>query len=629
MKALKEKRLSLRSFLRGGIVILSLLALAFAIVACNTSGGDEPDTTNPPGTTPVTPTDAPPIETEPPRYALSIELITKPSGDSYQGQTPNLSGIKLRVLWSNSPVAEYYDGVTEMQAAGLQVSPARCDKAGKAAETFHIYAQGTGSKESDGFTLNVIPIYKLDLTGSYKWYYGKNIPDWTGVTAKALYAYDKDASGADADYKYNDSSWATMTEPYAYSELKDLPLDASYPPYYLSADGKKVSIAIWKTAEPTPPITATNWLPTVNATYGRMAQTTGTITSVIDFRYVAGSGKNVDDWWDYEDHWAVQSDKDKTFKYAQLGQNATVSKNLFNKMKAAKLTFQVLYPDGSDWVDLDWNTYEYWMQKIYGTDYDKYFNGGANIETNTPFVPNAPYPSGSTNPYYATSGNGNDFTYEIEYLIIDDDDNWVFSLNFLRADYNGGVVIPAANVALPVYSYSDVTDATRIYTKQTANIMVPYRKNATGLADPMAALDLATVPVVGPGDYAMIGKGGISGLSSVGNLMSAIKDYWQLTATYRRRGQPKTRVVTFVNDWFQAFTSGTFGVDLQGRNDSDIANALNGTGSAIQSGVILWDRAWYLPFNYPYRESQGSFSLEPKEEDQGVWIDLYSIGLQP
>jgi len=90
MKALKEKRIGLRSLLRRGLVILSLFALVFAFASCADSDGDD-DTSQPP----ITNTD-PPVSkgTVPAR----IEIVSWPTNDQYEGYPLDLTGLEVRVF---------------------------------------------------------------------------------------------------------------------------------------------------------------------------------------------------------------------------------------------------------------------------------------------------------------------------------------------------------------------------------------------------------------------------------------------------------------------------------------------------------------------------------------------------
>jgi len=85
MKALKEKRISLRSLWRRGLVILSLFALVFA--SCGDSDSGSSDDGLKPGKVPI-----------------AIELLTTSiSTVSYEGQPVDLTGLKVLVRYSTDP----------------------------------------------------------------------------------------------------------------------------------------------------------------------------------------------------------------------------------------------------------------------------------------------------------------------------------------------------------------------------------------------------------------------------------------------------------------------------------------------------------------------------------------------
>jgi len=93
MKALKEKRIRLRSLWRRGLVILSLFALVFA--SCNSS--DAPEETTPP-TTP------------PDRNTANVEILaTSTDATQYEGTQYDTTGLKVKVTYDNG--TDYtYDG---------------------------------------------------------------------------------------------------------------------------------------------------------------------------------------------------------------------------------------------------------------------------------------------------------------------------------------------------------------------------------------------------------------------------------------------------------------------------------------------------------------------------------------
>ena len=99
MKALKEKRISLRSLLRRSLVILSLLALVF--VSCGDSSSDSSDTDNG-------------------RVPLRIEVIADPTQNSYEGLPVNLAGLKAILVYNTD--ATDYELVTDF--ARLSTYPA-------------------------------------------------------------------------------------------------------------------------------------------------------------------------------------------------------------------------------------------------------------------------------------------------------------------------------------------------------------------------------------------------------------------------------------------------------------------------------------------------------------------------
>jgi len=91
---LKEKRNSLRSLWRRSLVILSILALVFA-VAC----GSKTDPTVPPG--PTEPTE-PGTPQPTAKVVTSINVIYDPTAISYAGIRPDLTGIKAEVWYSDN-----------------------------------------------------------------------------------------------------------------------------------------------------------------------------------------------------------------------------------------------------------------------------------------------------------------------------------------------------------------------------------------------------------------------------------------------------------------------------------------------------------------------------------------------
>ena len=95
MKALKEKRISLRSLWRMGLVILSVFALAF--VSCNNSATEDPSNTEAPTSGVV------------PLSMFVSKYPTSSTGKVYEGLPVDLSGIELTVTWSNGNQTKVYN----------------------------------------------------------------------------------------------------------------------------------------------------------------------------------------------------------------------------------------------------------------------------------------------------------------------------------------------------------------------------------------------------------------------------------------------------------------------------------------------------------------------------------------
>jgi len=81
MKALKEKRISLRSLWRRGLVILSLFALVFASCGDSSSGGDSSVSDG--------------------KRIVKVELLTGPTVDQYLGRPVDLEGVTVLAWYSD------------------------------------------------------------------------------------------------------------------------------------------------------------------------------------------------------------------------------------------------------------------------------------------------------------------------------------------------------------------------------------------------------------------------------------------------------------------------------------------------------------------------------------------------
>jgi len=97
MKALKEKRVSLRSLFRRSLVILSILALALSFASCSDSGSGDGGDTGDTGTTP-------PVVVPNQKTVKNLTVIKHPVNPSYEGAMPDLTGLEVLITFTENGV---------------------------------------------------------------------------------------------------------------------------------------------------------------------------------------------------------------------------------------------------------------------------------------------------------------------------------------------------------------------------------------------------------------------------------------------------------------------------------------------------------------------------------------------
>jgi hypothetical protein len=330
MKALKEKRLSLRSFLRRGLVILSLFALAFASAACNSSGGDEGDTTGTGTTTP------------PPPRALSITIVSGKSAtnDWFQGCEPDLTGIEIEVLWETGPDAQTIKKYTkaEFEELGFSASPAYCDEPGTPdgrapgsafSGEFHIVHIGSPNIQSEAIPYKgVIPV--LTVTGGkVPKLYADEPPALRlkGTKITLGYMYEK-ATKANPDLPYTVPPPSSINPADAVPATKDIYMNSAYPLWDMNniatgndKDGYKVNVHIGKIKS------------------GGTNLKSGTIT-VAEYMQVVGVAVQTplpDDFWAYDDEIEIVNTTPSA---------TTFPEELDTKLTDSNVKFNVTYQSG-------------------------------------------------------------------------------------------------------------------------------------------------------------------------------------------------------------------------------------------------------------------------------------------
>jgi len=431
MKALKEKRLSLRSVLRGGLVILSLFALVFAI-GCNTSSDPEPG----PGPGDSNPTVAPTP------YPLSITVQGTPTKPSFQGMFPDLTGVTAVVMWSNSSVPEYITGDKLIEKGFYATKP--CDISGQtpaATEGFRITHKSAGSAVSGDITLpGVIPLKSLILDASSVKWYADQRPPYDKFILTGDYGWVTTSTG-DIDWA-NLASWGT--DPYLYnnSATKPIPVTEGYPAMDITKvpSDKFVKVGIGKTAT----------------------------TTSTDPNYIAGGGFNGGSGYVYDKtaantiagYYKVKTIEfnnqsegvfigfDDDIKYAGKGKGDEEKVKL---VKAAKLKFSVTYDDDQPAHTISWDDYYSNMYYVLGgkPNDDELFFGDANIDSTTGFL-----------------------KYD------DEGYTWAMDMFYVPQKYGTTTYKNVFSVPLPVYTFESLEPA-----KESSRLYVLYSATPQDMQD--------------------------------------------------------------------------------------------------------------------------------------------------
>jgi len=188
MKALKEKRISLRSLWRRGLVILSLFALVFASCGDSSSSGDDSS-----GGLRV----------------VEISVASQPTEDQYLGQPVDLTGMELTVKYNDgskktvpfdgknfSAVPDIYTGWYD--TAGNFYGMPDCEVIyGGQSATALFYGQGSNSVGRWGIVranTNTYGTMDSSIWGKDEEYYSMGL-NLTGTAAKVVYV-DQDSPGS-------------------------------------------------------------------------------------------------------------------------------------------------------------------------------------------------------------------------------------------------------------------------------------------------------------------------------------------------------------------------------------------------------------------------------------------------
>jgi len=442
MKALKEKRVSLRSLFRRSLVILSLFALVFA--SCGESGGTGPGTNGPGG--PDTPTPTGPSVT-------SIYVLVQPTVVSFQGCVPDLSGIRAEVVWDNG------DRDIIDDASKFYTLPGYCEEAGDDVE-MSIGYKGY-QVTSKGLKLSrVVRASGISITGATpKEWYSDDRPDFSGLTYEIIVdagwpAYGKADTDTSGGYKKISQKMAS-----------------AYPYVDISTIGSKyVTVSVTE-----PPVTGTSGANANTSTHSNLTTTfeVPTYYKVYSVQYTGNAT-----WVDYLD-----SDIGKfgalSTPHTPASYTADYSK-IKSEFVTSKVMFTVTYEGG--------RTREINMDKFYAND--KWYR-----ET----WPSLAYLSGNTVisvggvKYGANPATPATYTYGVDLFDIDEDTQvWEIVLEYAPAAYSGNATLSHVFVDVPIWQFNEEAKPEKKSGGGPGNPMI---KGYTTAQSPIDAGDLDAIKV--------------------------------------------------------------------------------------------------------------------------------------
>jgi len=576
MKALKEKRLSLRSLIRGGLVILSLFALVFAI-GCNTSSDPDPGPGPGPGTDPTT---APVVP-----YVTGISVMGKPTNPSFQGLAPDLTGVTAQVIWSNSTQAQYING--EDLAKNGFYATSYCDIPGDDTVVPQVQIAHKGSQVlSNKITLpGVVSLVTggLTFTGSGLDWYADQRPDFAKLGLSGRYEWIVD----DVTGEVLEWGNTALTSPVPAGQTKKaasypIPITDGYPAMDKTNVVKSQLIKVGIGEDNTVTVGQPGWIydggvatstPSTGKGYKHYAEVTiGKYYWVHSIEFASPEG----------DFYAFDDDTDLN------DQNVDVNDPLSNKkgnnvklakVKASKLRFNVRYSDGTTVTaakTISWN--------------DFYANVGYTLGKEPPSDYLFPF-AGAMKYAPAAPNNGN----VPDTLAIDDESlAWDFQLRYVPIEYgdpNYTTYRGIVSVPLPVYAFEGLNPAT---PKTTIRLMVMYNAVADSMDNLMEDTDR--------------------------QLIDAINDTWELRGNYERNGDIKTKPLKFTADMFNkanvAIASGNK-VLLSNPAMVTEVGTLSGVASSGTKYVLANGKGFILPFKYNTEQLDS--------EDDAVIVDIYYL----
>jgi len=539
MKALKEKRVSLRSLFRRSLVILSLLALAFA--SCGESGGDDGGTTGPGG--PTTPPAGPRV--------VSINILKQPTAESFQGCKPVLTGIQVEVVWDSGKDREI---LGDKDLDKFYTLPGYCNEASYALpnpSTAPTYNETSDAKKmalgyigqvvisNDLVIPWVVPASSLQITGNApgEWFADER-PDFTGLDYEVIfeegwYPFASVSGGSTDKGKYKKVK-ETMTSSYPFTDISKIK-DQNKVSAYIGVPGSNSGV--------------------VSSSFG--------IANYYEVMGIEFAG--ADKWADYFDDdlgkfWDDAGDP----KYVKLT-------SVQNEFKKSGVKFNVFYKGGKQRTIT--------MEQFIAND-SWYRSSGIGGTFSGIGVPTMTGSGGTATgnligwaSWRVTSLSDNTKIYNYN----EDEYTWLVTLEYAPAKYVNGndavATLSHVNVDIPIWAWAESIDRARVANTGTTN---PLIKGVQSGGSPR-------------------------GLAS--DEVKAINAKWQLVAKYERGRDSTTRTMDITAPMIYngyEYTKGgnlsTGTVFFPNQGDPLFVEQVGGRGTGLVSGEV--GRNWPLPIYY-------------------------------
>jgi len=555
--------------LRGGIVILSLFALAFA--SCGDSGSDPTVPTDP--TDPTNPTQ-PAVPT-----VVSIGVRGVSVNDSYQGQRPDIEGLFFQVTWSDGK-AEFVEG-KDAYEKGFYTVPGYVDRYGdgiglstnvdsngryvneSTSPGYFRLAHSNGGVYSNEFPLyGAIPLAYVipgDAGGS-EWYSDRP-PDWSKIEIIGVYAWKND----NTDTGGNRS--ARYTAALAAEDPNNETIFVNRKQMKLIASDTYPEITTW-------PGTATG--KTITVTYGR-ASSSQTTPNLKTTKFTLGNFY----WVTLIEAKAIDAETlyfledDLTYKNigSQSPEVKPVSQKMINLMTTAKPRFTVYYTDGKS-RDIEWD--EFRANVLYR-------NPEAAADPNQFFVMR----SQNTRPRRGkatTIAWNNEETLDYD----QDDYTWTFTMNYVPKAWGTGAYTGWVDIPVPVFELTALNAATKVYP--SSQVYARFQRSVSPIDEPWPANEA-------------------SATGEVNDIYKQVKDMWKITGVYERSGVRKTETIKWNPSMLnygrasQLLTNNGVGLELNdgrvgGGGRGVASNWLEANGPFVTSGNGIQIRDYYLPIYY-------------------------------